>query len=123
MTAGAVALAAVATGTTDTPLRYVSFFGALLSAVLLGWALWLKSVPVRTLTTGQVLAQGGFMLLIVSVIYGTGEALWHWYHIRLWVLAVAVVWSAAGCGYLVAEQLHDRRQLRELADTGTIPAR
>jgi hypothetical protein len=99
-------------------LEGVAFFAGAAAAVLLSWAVWLRCSPVRTLTTGQLLAQAGFVALSVSIMYEAGERLWGWYDLQLWLLAIAMVWSAVGCGYLLIEALQDRRP-----DTGTIRGR
>jgi hypothetical protein len=119
VTAAALVLAAgAAASETARFLEVVAFFAGVAAALMLTVAMVLRSVPVRTLTTGQLLSQAGFVALSLAIAYEAGERLWGWYDLQLWLLAIAMVWSAVGCGYLLIEALQDRR-----ADTSTIRGR
>lgn len=104
---------------TDDVLRMFVFVGSSIAGSVLALSLLmrLRRKP-PTLTRGQVLAQSGFLMLIVSAFYGVGEGLWGWPHYRLWILALGILWSIAGCIGLLFDALDERRHP---PNTGRLP--
>ena len=95
----------------DTALRLFSFFGAMLSAVVL-FGLTVARIKHREFTPGEIVVRLGFIALLASVVYGTGEQLWHWYHLRTWILALAVFWTGVGVALITREYLAHHKEIQ-----------
>lgn len=93
----------------DDALRLVSFMLALFGSVLLVFVNWRR---LHKLTRGEIVVREGLFALLVSVVYGTGEFLWHWPHWRLYILTVATSWVFIGLIWMTCERVLDRQDRR-----------
>ncbi len=95
----------------DTALRIVSMICGSISSILLitSIAIRLTSRDHRLLTRGQLRAQIGFLLVLIGIVYGVCESLFHLPHYRLWIVALGSAWSVIGCSGMLMDALDERR--------------
>lgn len=90
----------------DAFLRMVSFFGAIFALSLL---IYVEVFRISLLTRGEIIVREGLGALLIAIIYGTGEFLWHWPHWRLYILTLALALVVLGLLWMTAEKVIDHR--------------
>jgi branched-subunit amino acid ABC-type transport system permease component len=93
----------------DVFLRMVSFYLAIFALSLL---LYVEIFRISLLTRGEIIVREGLGALLIAIIYGTGEQLWHWPHWRLYILSLALAFVVIGLVWMTCEKLVDRRTVR-----------
>lgn len=86
----------------DDMLRQFSFIASVIATLGVTFTTVLKA-KAGLVTGGEIVVREGFIALLVSVFYGTGEQLWHWYHLRLVILALAMLWILVGLVWMLVD--------------------